>query len=221
VHPCDFRFHEISAVWAWPRLPMRMHRHPPGLAPHPVVSPFAWIRSRGRRDEDRNRLVRALAIAFVGEVSDRDECFAAGSCTALTVAGERLAAVALVRGSTSPTNTSATKHPPGRPRPRSSARSLRCARRRRFRGDADARPSRQPHRAPARSARERSGYQRAGPAPARTQPRPRCRCWSRHALDRPCNAPGLDTARPSLHPAIFEHQPGERKSRLVSLASAG
>jgi hypothetical protein len=40
--------------------------------------PFAWTRSRSPCEGDRNRLVRAPAIAFVGGGKDRNACFHVG-----------------------------------------------------------------------------------------------------------------------------------------------
>ena len=169
-------------------------RAQPPREPPRTIAPARHL-GRGNESAGALRPVRSLGpptcAAWVARrhcTSSRPSCFRregrflSGSCSgrshspaADAGADDAHAAVALVRGSTSPTNTSATKHPPGRPRPRSSARSLRCARRRRFRGDADARPSRQPHRAPARSARERSGLLRVHRGAAPFLSAPQCR----------------------------------------------
>ena len=91
-------------------------------------------------------------------------------------------------------------------------RSLRCARRRRFRGDADARPSRQPHRAPARSERERSGLRRARPTAARTH------LLLNADVDPGCASPPMQRAGTGHRPPVLLAATGELRAvsrRLV------
>jgi hypothetical protein len=58
-------------------LPMRLRMQRQVTRRRPSSS-LSWIRSRGRSAEDRNRPVRALAIAFICGRKNRDKCFGGG-----------------------------------------------------------------------------------------------------------------------------------------------